>query len=523
MARDLLLRANENVGLDQKVWIKTETGGYGADATGGLVPIATDAIEHVSAKVDFNIPRDVAAHRSGRSKVVRLSGKKEVKFSFESYIVPSTPISGTNPELPDAHPLLLSVMGAVTETDATKKVYSLARAGSSSFRMLEEGTHFSRLVVGCVADSMTLSLPGDGKAMMKFEGFAQDAHISGSSALTQAITGSAVAALKVIQDLTYTADTAGSAGNLITVAYTSGASAGAEVVTVSGNAISVQIATGVSTATQVKTAVDASIAASALIAVAITGTGGTAQVTAAAANLAGGLGANDIKVTSGHGRRFEVGSYVDVIDKDDGTTVKNSARLIASRGTDGSANEDVITVSGAALTASDNADLIVGHAPAFTATSSENALLGLKGTFVTGELGTVDCDLLSAEISVKNNFTPRANSYGTSTICGFVADKRRDVSVKLDILLTKDNFEFYSTYKTFLVENLVITLAPQDIPSPATSDGTGKTLTITFPRVEFNVPSLEQPSDGFVKLSLEGTALSTDINTQGAEMTLEIS
>lgn len=522
MSRNVTLRPSEHVGLDQKVWIKTETGGYGDAATGGLVPTATDAIEHVSAKVDFNIPRDAAAHRSGRSKVVRLSGKKEVKFSFESYVVPSSPVSGTNPELPDAHPLLLSCMGAVAEGDATKKVYSLARAGTSSFRMLEEGTHFTRLVTGCVADSMTLSLPGDGKAMMKFEGFGQDAHISGQSLLAQALTGVAVAASKVIQDLTYTADTAGSAGNLITIAYTTGATAGAEVVTVSGSAISVQISTGVSTATEIKTAVDASVAASALIAVAISGTGGNAQVAAAAANLAGGLGANDIKVTTGHGRRFEVGSYIDVLDND-GDTLKNTARLITARGADDLANEDIITVSGAALSASDVNDIVIGHAPDFTATSSENALLGLKGTFVTGELGTVDCDLLSAEVSIKNNFTPRANSYGKSTICGFTSDKRRDVSVKLDILLTKDNFEFYSTYKTFLVENLVITLAPQDIPSPAVSDATGRTITLTFPRVEFNVPSLEQPSDGFVKLSLEGTALSTDINTQGAEMTLEIS
>lgn len=99
----------------------------------------------------------------------------------------------------------------------------------------------------------------------------------------------AVAASKVVQDLTYLADTAGTAGNLISVAYTGGATAGSEVVTVVGNAISVQIQTGVSTATQVKTAVDASAPASALISVSVSGTGSTAQVVAAAAFLAGGL------------------------------------------------------------------------------------------------------------------------------------------------------------------------------------------------------------------------------------------
>lgn len=117
---------------------------------------------------------------------------------------------------------------------------------------------------------------------------------------------SGVAALLAVQDLTYTADLRGTAGNSITIAYTGGGTAGAEVVTVLANAISVQIQSGVSTGTQVKTAVDASVAASALISVAITGTGSNAQVTAAAAPLATGaasavdVSANTVAITA-HG------------------------------------------------------------------------------------------------------------------------------------------------------------------------------------------------------------------------------
>jgi hypothetical protein len=107
---------------------------------------------------------------------------------------------------------------------------------------------------------------------------------------------SGVAASLVVQDLTYTADLRGTAGNAITIAYTAGGTAGAEVVTVVGSAISVSIQTGVSTATQVKTAVDASAPASALISVAVTGTGSNAQVTAAATPLAGGV-ASEVDVT----------------------------------------------------------------------------------------------------------------------------------------------------------------------------------------------------------------------------------
>lgn len=68
-----------------------------------------------------------------------------------------------------------------------------------------------------------------------------------------------------IQNITYTAKTIGSNGELITIAYTTGGTAGSEVVTVTGNAISVKIETGVSTGTQVRTAVNASAAAALLV------------------------------------------------------------------------------------------------------------------------------------------------------------------------------------------------------------------------------------------------------------------
>lgn len=92
----------------------------------------------------------------------------------------------------------------------------------------------------------------------------------------------------VIQDLTYTAALPGTAYDAVTIAYTAGGTAGSEVVTVLGTAISVQIDSGVSTATQVKAAIDGSLSALALVSVAISGTAGNAQVTVAATNLAGG-------------------------------------------------------------------------------------------------------------------------------------------------------------------------------------------------------------------------------------------
>lgn len=90
----------------------------------------------------------------------------------------------------------------------------------------------------------------------------------------------------VVQDITYTSVAKGTSGEAVTIAYTGGATAGSEVVTVTGNAISIQIETAVSTATQVKAKFDLSAAAVALASAAITGTAGTAQVVAGATALA---------------------------------------------------------------------------------------------------------------------------------------------------------------------------------------------------------------------------------------------
>lgn len=103
------------------------------------------------------------------------------------------------------------------------------------------------------------------------------------------ISGMQKTASKVIQDLTYTAATPGIDGNDVSIAYTGGGTAGSEVVTVVGDAISIQIQSGVSTATQVRTAFNLSAAAVALASVAVTGGGGAAQVIVASTFLVGGF------------------------------------------------------------------------------------------------------------------------------------------------------------------------------------------------------------------------------------------
>jgi len=93
----------------------------------------------------------------------------------------------------------------------------------------------------------------------------------------------------VIQDLTIAADLPGSVGDGVTIEYTSGGTAGSEVVSQLGLAFTVQIDSGVSTATQIATALNAFPGFTINLNVTVSGVGSNPQVTQAATNLAGGV------------------------------------------------------------------------------------------------------------------------------------------------------------------------------------------------------------------------------------------
>jgi hypothetical protein len=101
----------------------------------------------------------------------------------------------------------------------------------------------------------------------------------------------AVAAQKDIQDLNFEADTAGAAGNAITISYVTGGTAGAEAVNVTGTDIEVEIEEGVSTAAQIKTAIEADVGAAALVDITLLGAGTEAQDLQSVTALEGGADA----------------------------------------------------------------------------------------------------------------------------------------------------------------------------------------------------------------------------------------
>ena len=95
-------------------------------------------------------------------------------------------------------------------------------------------------------------------------------------------------------EMTFTAVASGYDGNDISIEFLTGGTAGSEVVVVSGTGtdkkISVTIESTVSTASQIKAKLDASAAASALIATTVSGGGVAAQAAFAEDNLEGGDG-----------------------------------------------------------------------------------------------------------------------------------------------------------------------------------------------------------------------------------------
>jgi len=97
----------------------------------------------------------------------------------------------------------------------------------------------------------------------------------------------ATAAAVVVQDLTYAADATGVAANGKTITYTTGATAGAEVVTVTSGNVNVQIENGVSTATQIETALNLVAGFTSVYNVTVSGTGSNVQKTVNSAIFSG--------------------------------------------------------------------------------------------------------------------------------------------------------------------------------------------------------------------------------------------
>jgi len=123
-----------------------------------------------------------------------------------------------------------------------------------------------------------------------------------------------------IQDLTFQAVDIYSDGNLVSVEYTGGATAGSEVVTVTDNAIFIQIEDEVSTAEQVQNAVNASQDALALVSVILSGTASNAQEVVIATNLTGSIVQVDGRTYNGWEEYVVVDAAIKCLNKEESDT-----------------------------------------------------------------------------------------------------------------------------------------------------------------------------------------------------------
>ncbi len=248
----------------------------------------------------------------------------------------------------------------------------------------------------------------------------------------------------IYQDLTFRAIALGVSGNSITMRYTTGGTAGSEVVTVVSNAISVQIQSGTSTATQIKAAIDGYGPAAALIAVTISGTGSNAQSGAfGPTNLSGGApaigdaghevvtvvsNAISIQLEGGVSTAMQVKAAIDA-------SIPATALISVTIAGTGS-NAQTAPVSQTFL--SDGADAIGLEAPYVAVTGSL-----IQVYFNSGSFNPVDIK------TAIDDYAPAAALIGVETI-GPVSD--RQFSPISATNLEDGNSKFYSLNKHELTE-----------------------------------------------------------------------
>lgn len=138
---------------------------------------------------------------------------------------------------------------SVSTNDITVRIRNDGTTTNADIKAAIAASGPAAALVTCSSDGLSLSYRPQTSAALTFKS------LSGGTA--------AVAPSVVLQDLTIASNLTGVTHNGDTVSYTTGATAGSEVVSGSAAALSVQIQNGVSTATQIKAAIDAASSVSA--------------------------------------------------------------------------------------------------------------------------------------------------------------------------------------------------------------------------------------------------------------------
>lgn len=153
--------------------------------------------------------------------------------------------------------------------------------------LVNQSLTYTAVDAGAAGNDITVEYVNTGVPLQALE-----VNVTGSAISVNLELDAGTASSLIEQDLTYTAQEVGVAGDEITITYVGDGTSGAETVDVVGTDITVHMdptpVTG-SSADDILAAIEASVPADALVAVAVTGTGATVQDASAETPLAGGV------------------------------------------------------------------------------------------------------------------------------------------------------------------------------------------------------------------------------------------
>lgn len=179
------------LGRNLRFFCKKESaagGAYGTDSQEALA--GTDAAKVLSTSMEFTVTRnDRMDARTSRSVMERITGKQEVSWSCESYLLPAGSTTA-----PDIDPLIEAAMGGAFGASTTKTYeFSDSNALPTVHMMRTANDVLREDLFGCYVEEMGISASGGEEPKISFSGGAFNYALTGSG--TTEGTGSSATSL----------------------------------------------------------------------------------------------------------------------------------------------------------------------------------------------------------------------------------------------------------------------------------------------------------------------------------------
>lgn len=155
-------------------------------------PAGTDAAKVLATNFEMVEAREGRADsRQTRSLLERITGRREVSWSVESYVLPS----GSAGTPPDIHPMLKNALGTYANVGGTSDTYSPSKT-DSDFVGMTLVRHLSDVymeaIFGAVVQTLGLAVTGTEPARFSFDGFGASWAKTGYSTASGVYSGGTV-------------------------------------------------------------------------------------------------------------------------------------------------------------------------------------------------------------------------------------------------------------------------------------------------------------------------------------------